>query len=322
LTRYETIDATTISQKILSAVIKTGNRFGKNYILDVLLGKNTQKIRRNNHDKLSVFGIASQWREDELGQMIIQLLHKGVLMKTEDRYPVISLSPKGKIWLAERRTIRLRKPTPDQFGKEYSERREPDHDRQLFTKLREARKELADKNNVPPFVIFGDTSLQQMATYYPTTKEKLGVIHGVGQAKMEKYGDRFLAVINEYVKEKSITPPDMPAKKMPKRSKKPVIRQVGRYRKTKELIGKKVEIERIAKHQDIKTDTVVNHIEKLLDAGEKLDLEYLKLPRDRYQEIKKAFDREGDEFLKPVFEALEGKYSYPELKLVRVIKDY
>ena len=91
------------------------------------------------------------------------------------------------------------------------------------------------------------------------------------------------------------------------------------FLKTKELLIKKIALDRIAKHQKLSVDTVVNHIEKLIDAGEKLDLEYLKLPSNRYEVMRKAFKVCGQEKLKPVFEYLDKKYSYDELKITRVL---
>ncbi len=321
LTEQETIDATIITQKILSCILKTNSRFGKNYILDVLLGKNTQRSRRNNHDRLSVFGIARDWPEDELGQIITKLIQAGFINKTGDKYPVLIITRKAKTFLENQETLELSKPRSDIKTKQKQDKQIPDYNQELFSRLRETRKKLADKANVPPFVIFGDQSLQQMAGYLPQTEEEFGRINGVGEAKLEKYGPVFLEVIKNFTQERGITPPGLPPELSFTSAREPRIRAVQRYEKTRALLNKKIPVADIAKHQNLKHSTIVNHIEKLLDSDVDLDLEYLKLPREKYQEIKSAFDTIGDEFLKPVFEYLEGEYNYDDLRLVRVIKE-
>ncbi len=321
LTEQETMDATIVTQKILSGILKTGSRFGKQYILEVLLGRNTQRIKRNGHDRLSVFGIARDWSEDDLGRILNQLLRSGFISKTGEQYPTLSLTLKAKSFLENEETLELPKPVSDIKTKNKADAAPADYNQELFSQLREIRKKLAEEANVPPFVIFGDQSLQQMAAYLPRNREEFGRISGVGETKLEKYSPDFLAVINNFIQEKGITPPGMPSELSFTSSREPRMRAVQRYEKTKELIDKKIAVVDIAKNQNLKPATIVNHIERLLDAGAKLDLEYLKLPREKYQEIKNAFDAIGDEFLKPVFEYLEGKYNYDDLRLVRVIKD-
>ena len=321
LTEQETLDATVIIQKILSCILKTGSRFGKNYVLEVLLGKNTQRIRRNGHDQLSVFGLARDWPEEELGQIMIQLLRSDLLSKTGDSYPVLALTRKGKTFLKNRETIELPKPRADIKTKKKEREEDLDYNQELFSRLRELRKKLAEAANLPPFVIFGDQSLQQMAAYMPQTREEFGRINGVGETKLKKYADDFLQVITGFLKEKGMAPPGMPSHLEFNSDREPRLQAGRKYAKTRELLNKKIPLKDIAKHQNLKPDTIVNHIERLLDAGANLDLEYLKLPRGKYEEIKTAFDTIGDEFLKPVFQYLEGKYDYEDLRLVRVIKE-
>jgi ATP-dependent DNA helicase RecQ len=319
LTEKEMFDATEITQKILSAVLRTNSRFGRNYIMDVLLGKNIQKIKINNHDKLSVFGLAKGMPENELGQIIRQLTDKGFLLKAGGQYATLSLSRKAADFLKNNEKLELVKPIFEiepKSGKAKTEER--DYDLKMFEVLRALRKKIASAENVPPFVVFGDTSLREMAYYFPSDKTEFSLIIGVGAAKLEKYGDVFLEEINNFVEKNNIKAPARPAVSE-KYSVKTVIRKREFYDKTKELLIKKMPIGQIAKSQDIKANTVVNHIEKLIDAGEKIDLEYLKLPSDRYKTMADAFSECGDERLKPVFEHLGEKYSYDELRLVRVL---
>jgi ATP-dependent DNA helicase RecQ len=314
LTDQEKIDATKLVQKIMSTILKTGSRFGRNYIIDILLGKNTQKIRINKHDNLSVYGIVINHDADELGQIIKQLIDRNYILKSSGQYPTLSLSRKGIEFLNNNEKIELVKPTIDKKLKAKSSKQELDYNRELFEKLRSLRKEISVKENVPPFIIFGDNSLQEMAYYYPQNTEDFAKISGVGTAKLKNYGEAFIDLISGFSKKNSII-----AKQRDTTTPTVIVRQKRFNTKTLELLKKKIPVNKIAKHQDLKINTIINHIEKIIDAGEQVDLEYLKLPRDRYEVMKSAFSECGDERLKPVFEHLKGKFDYEELRLARVL---
>ena len=311
----EKIDATIIAKKIISCIARTNNRFGAKYISDILLGKNIQKIKINRHDQLSVFGIIKDFDEAELLQIIKQLIGLDYIFKNEGQYPTLNITKKGATFLQSKDTLELNKPVSDISSAK--QKIDLDFNPELFYELRELRKNIAQEENVPPFVIFGDRSLQEMAYYFPRTKEDFSHISGVGDKKLTQYGDIFLNVIINFAKNNNIKP-------IPIVSKNKIIIKTVKIKtkfnfKTKALIIKKIPIKRIAKIQNLKPDTIVNHLEKLIDSGEKLDLEYLKLPKDDYENIKNAFMECGDEKLKPVFEHLKEKYPYDEIKLVRVL---
>ncbi len=314
-TEKEKIDATIIVKKILSCIARTHNRFGAKYINDILLGKNIQKIKINRHDQLSVFGIVKDFSENELLQIIRQLTNMNYIFKTEGQYPILNITKKGAAFLQSKEKLELNKPVGDISS--IKQKIDLNFNLELFNELRELRKGLAQKENVPPFVVFGDRSLQEMAYYFPQTKEDFGHISGVGDKKLTQYGDIFLSVIANFSKNNNIEP--IPLANKNKTIIKTVTIKTKFNFKTKELIIKKIPIKRIAKIQNLRSDTIINHLEKLIDAGEKLDLEYLKLPRDNYETIKNAFIECGDEKLKPVFEYLKEKYPYDEIKLVRIL---
>jgi ATP-dependent DNA helicase RecQ len=318
LLERETYDATIAAQKILSAVARTENRFGKNYIIDVLLGKKNQKVLRNGHDQLTVFGIIDDLSVSELGQIINRLVDVGYLLKSEGEYATLTLTRKGIEFLQGDDSFEIvRLKSAPQVG--VARQGELEYNQELFEQLRALRKHLADEANVPSFVIFGDVSLQEMASYFPCTEDDFLRIAGVGVKKLEKFGTIFLQTIKEFATKNNITSRAIPDKKS---EPAPVVVREHvstAYAMTRHLLIKKTSIERMAKHQNLKPLTIINHIEKMIDAGEKLDLEYLKLPLNRYNMIKSAFEECGDERLKPVFEYLRGEYDYDELRLVRVL---
>lgn len=318
----EKIDATEIAKKILSAVLRTEERFGKNHIINVLSGKNSQAIKRHGHDKLSVHGIVKDFSDDEIGQIIKSLLDRNYIRKNDGQYPTLAITKKGASFLQGNEKLELAKPRADIII-DKKIKGTIDFDNELFEKLRELRKSIASEQNVPPFVIFGDKALQEMAHYFPTDKENFATISGVGEKKLLKYADTFIEAINNYLKEDNINVEEVQLRK-----KVQLINKVSNsssqsyYQKTIELLKKKTPVERIAKNQGRAIDTIINHIEKILDDNPNFDVEYLKLPRDRYENIKQAFTKADDERLKPVFETLKEKYSYDEIKLVRSLIKY
>ncbi len=200
-----TFDGTEIAQKILSCVLRTGQRFGVSYVLDVLKGSHSQAIVDRKHDALSVYGIVKkEFSKDELRQIISQLLAKRLLVKTEGEYPIVQVSESGRLWLSERKSISLLRPDAARAaGKQTPPKKiigeDPvTYDRELFELLRALRKSIAEEKNVPPFIIFGDRTLQQMATYYPQSEPSLANIFGVGAQKLKAFGPRFLACITSY----------------------------------------------------------------------------------------------------------------------------
>jgi ATP-dependent DNA helicase RecQ len=199
-------DATEITQKILSCIVRTDQRFGINHIIQVLQGKNTKNIRKWSHENLSVYGIAKEYKNEELEHIISSLLEKNYIQKEEGQYPTLSLNTSGIDFLKNKETLLLPKPPEEEVAKIISNKVVADDcNMDLFELLRKIRTTLASKEQLPPYMIFGDKTLQQMASIYPTNKEKLLTIHGVGNQKIEKYGDIFLQEIQEYVSDNNIS---------------------------------------------------------------------------------------------------------------------
>jgi ATP-dependent DNA helicase RecQ len=210
----EMFDAAVAAKKIMSAVIKTGSRFGKNYVVDVLLGKKNQKVLANQHDKLSVFGIAADLSANDLGQIFGQLVNLNFLRKSEGKYPVLSVTKSGAVFLQGNSPLKIPKIKVEPVIIERKrEKGDLDYNQDLFGKLRVLRKELADKAGVPAFVIFGNVSLQEMAYYFPRDMEEFSHISGVGAAKLKQFGKIFLSAINRFAKENSIVSKNIPDKK-------------------------------------------------------------------------------------------------------------
>ena len=196
-------DRTIEAQKFLSCVYRCDQRFGMRYIIDVLKGKNDDRIRRNHHDELSTYGIGGeltvkQWQE--LGQ---SLLHQDYLMESTDGYGTLSIGDRGMLVLKRQQEVtvpQLRTGKDDVAivqRKEVQELSEADEG--LFQHLRKLRKRLADLQSVPPYIIFSDRTLKAMAQEQPETLEEFGQLVGVGRKKLDQYGETFLNALDEFL---------------------------------------------------------------------------------------------------------------------------
>lgn len=204
----EEIDATETSHKILSAVIRTGERFGMNHVIDVLLGKNVKKVKDLGHDKLPVFGIERKYEKDELRDFMKSLIAKNLLVKSDGEYPTLRVSDQGRDVLKYRENVALPKPKTVKENKATIEKKRSedlDYDLDLFKELQGLRRGLANEKNVPSFVIFSDVSLREMSHYYPQSLNSFQHITGVGAMKLEQYGEKFLNVIRNYAEKNEKT---------------------------------------------------------------------------------------------------------------------
>jgi ATP-dependent DNA helicase RecQ len=218
ITPKEEFDATEVTNKILSTIVRTGERFGINHVADVLLGKNSVKVKDFGHQNLPVFGIEKEFQKEDLRHFMQLLQARGLLVKNDGQYPTLRVSEVGRNFLKQRETIALTKlstvekipkmrKVQTKSSKGISSRKaamDLEFDAILFEKLRVLRKKLADQKNVPPFIIFNDVALREMAHYLPQNMESFGKITGVGATKLEQYGEEFLGVIGSYVGEKEL----------------------------------------------------------------------------------------------------------------------
>ncbi len=203
-TPRELCEATEISNKILSAVIRTGERFGINHVTDVLLGKATPKVKSISHDKLSVFGIVKDFGKEEIRHFFVALLSRDLLMKNTGKYPTFAVTDAGRDFLKYREKNSLAKPMVVPKTAVRKKIGDLAFDADMFKELQILRKELANQKNVPPFVIFSDVSLREMSHYFPQSLESFQRITGVGAMKLTQYGDQFLKIIGNYARERRI----------------------------------------------------------------------------------------------------------------------
>ena len=194
----DTWDGTEAAQKALSAVFRTDQRFGVNHLIDVLQGSNTEKIRQFEHDKLSTFGIGQTLDINQWRSVFRQLVARGYISVDLERYGALRLEQKCRPLLKGEQQIELRRDSGKKAVARQTKTPLPeDINVGLWEALRECRRLFAEAQGVPPYVIFHDKTLREMAEQMPQNTSEFGLLTGVGERKLEKYSEAFLAVIQE-----------------------------------------------------------------------------------------------------------------------------
>ena len=198
-------DRTLEAQQLLSCVARLAQRherFGAAHIIDILRGSRSERILSRNHDELSVHGVGKKCTLNEWRALVRTLLHQGLVAETQDGYPVLSLNAESWLVLKGQRSVKVPRAAPPASSARRERTSAADaslggEDKALFEVLRRLRKELADSQGLPPYVIFHDATLREMAQQRPTTLAEFARIRGIGEAKLSRYGERFIEAIRQ-----------------------------------------------------------------------------------------------------------------------------
>ena len=303
----ETWDGTESAQKALSCIYRTGQRFGVNYIIDVLTGKDDERIQKNQHDKLSTFGIGQELIATEWRAVFRQLIAMGFIDADIESYGALKLTEKARPLLRGDQTLLCRhQAKPDMSSSNSSKKKKSDlhsADEALFTKLRDKRLEIAQTMGVPPYIIFHDSTLQQMARERPANLNTMSHISGVGEKKLNRYGSDFLKIIVE-----NPLPPLLDNQLS------------NTINDTLLLYHQGASLESIASKRELNLSTVFSHLAEAIEVGILDARDVLPIDNDQYDEIVNAMEMLADESsnkLKPVYEALDQAYDYGILKCVQ-----
>jgi ATP-dependent DNA helicase RecQ len=298
-------DGTESAQKALSCIYRTEQRFGVNYIVDILHGKTDERILRNGHDKLSTFGIGKDTVVTEWRSLFRQLIALGYVDIDVERHGALCLTEKcrgilrGEQRLELRKQIKQEKITPDKKQKTAVR----PQDQPLWDALRSLRTALAEEAGVPPYVIFHDATLQEMVKQRPSTEQDMNRISGVGGQKLARYGKLFLAEISQYPLSELLNN-----------------RLSATVNETLVLYQQGIEIEKIAQQRNVKTSTIYTHLADAIEVG-LLDVhEVTGLSKSEFDEIVFVLESQEDlqkGRLKPVYDELAGEYDYGVLKCVQ-----
>jgi len=315
-----TFDGTVAAQKFLSCVYRVRERtrhgVGINHITEILTGGESEKLRRWGHHDLSTYGIGREHSRPEWAAIGRELIRIGYLRQTTEKFSVLELTAEGGAALRERRTVTLTRPVSAPPAPA-SRAGEIACDETLFERLRLLRKRLADERGVPPYIVFSDVTLRQLARQYPADEAAFAGISGVGDKKRREFGTAFLAEIAAYLQayprqmfaDDAFVQPVATAE----------ARRAGLHDSvfsTLRLFLDGKTIDQIATERSLTPGTITGHLADAIEAGETVDLSGLFTPGEK-REVAAAFKQAGLGSLGPVFEALGGRYDYPRLRLAR-----
>jgi ATP-dependent DNA helicase RecQ len=303
LSPVETWDATVVAQKALSAVHRTGQRFGVVYLVDVLLGKDNERIRRFGHDRLSVYGIGNELDSHQWRSVFRQLIANNLLSVDIDGHGNLLLTESCRPVLRGEQTLMLRKETRQAKSARKGRKTfntSKASDSLLWEALRTCRKQLAEASSVPPYVIFHDATLVEMVERQPQNREQFSRITGVGESKLDKYADDFLAVILSHIEQSGSGKTDTVAESL-------------------RLFKSGLDIKVIAEQRNIKPSTVYSHLATCIEQGEIKLKDVVEITDQEVTAIQEAIlaTEDGELKLRPVYDALDGMFEYEVLRCVR-----
>jgi len=296
----ETWDATVAAQKALSCVHRTGQRFGVNYLIDVLRGSDADRIKQFGHEKLTTYGIGKEHTAVEWRTLYRQLISHGLLSVDLEGHGGLRLTNESRPVLRGETQLLLRKLTKKlSSGKQRSKTpfgKAADTD--FWNALRDKRKQLAETQGIAAYMIFHDATLMEMVDRRPQTLEQLGLISGVGAKKLEAYGDEFLSVITQFEGTSSDDINDSTAE-------------------TIKLVCDGMKPLEIAHKRDLTLNTVYTHLANAIAQSE-IELEdVVELDEKSLKAIRFAIEQCDDDKLKPVYDALDGEFDYGVLRCVK-----
>jgi ATP-dependent DNA helicase RecQ len=304
--------------KILNAVKEVKQKFKPDHITNFMVGKETNNIKAYKHNTLDMFGIGKNESADFWNTIVRRALVLGLLDKDIENYGLLKVSEKGEEFLKNPESIMISK-DHDYEGRDdesFEGKQGGTVDEELLSILKDLRKKVAKEEGLPPFVIFQDFSLEDMATQYPINQEELQNVMGVGKGKAQKFGDKFIKLIKQYVEEKDIIrAQDMVVKSIVNKSGLKVAIIQG--------IDRQLPLEDIASSKGIEMTELLNEIESIVQSGTKLNLDYYinqVIDEDKQDDIYDYFLEEAES--ESVDEALnelgEDEFTEEDVRLMRI----
>ncbi|MEQ1738778.1 MAG: DNA helicase RecQ [Methyloglobulus sp.] len=305
----ETWDGTLAAQQALSCIHRTEQRFGVAYLVDVLLGKATERIIRFGHHNQSTYGIGKQLEEKQWHSVFRQLVARGLVAVDFENFGALRLTEECRPILRSEQQLMLRKDIQVEKIKggklAKTTHKNKSANSLLWDALRNKRRELAELQDVPPYIIFHDACLMSMMEHKPSTLAQLSRLPGVGERKLELYGTQFLAIIREY-DEVNSSASDTASESV-------------------ELFKLGFSIPKIAEKRSLQESTVYGHLAQYLEQGQLLLSDVVELPEQEIRRIEEIIINLPDDqknALKPVYESLDGAYNYGVLRCVRAALQY
>ncbi len=292
-------------------------KFKSEYVIDVMLGKETSEIKSYMHDQLEVFGCQEAEDEKLLSAVIHQAIIAGYIDKDIENYGLLKVTSKGRSFLKKPQSFKVVE------DNEYND--DVDDvmlkgggacavDPELYSILKDLRKKRAKSEELPPYVIFQDVSLEAMATTYPITMEELQTIPGVGAGKAKRYGAEFLKVIKAHVEENEIErPEDLRVRTVANKSKLKISIIQG--------IDRKIALDELAESKGLDFSELLDEVEAIVYSGTKINIDYFLdevIDEDHLEDIFEYFKESESDDLEAAIQELGGEYTEEEIRLVKI----
>ena len=302
---------------VLETIITVKEKFKAEHIVDIIMGEETREVCDYKHDELDLFG-SGKFESAALWHSVIrQAMLAGYIDKEIENYGVLKVTAEGRKFLENPKSFKI---TRDDEFEEEEEETSPQKassfaaDETLFAMLKDLRKKMAKQLQLPPYVIFQDPSLESMATTYPITMEELQNIAGVGAGKAKKYGEEFLKLIRQHVKENEIErPEDLRVRTTPNKSKLKVF--------IIQAIDRKISLEDIANSKGLDFDELLDEIEAIVNSGTKINIDYFindYIDPDKAEDIFEYFKESQTDDIDTAMTELGGDYTEEEIRLIRI----
>jgi ATP-dependent DNA helicase RecQ len=320
-------EAQTVAKKILSCVYRVNESFGIAHVAAILRGADTAAIRERGHDKLSTYGLLKDHSQRELADWVGQLVGLRLIDQTAGEYPILKLNARSWEVMKDQRAARLRYTTGHEKaraadGTAHAGRRPSKAeaaswegvDRDLFEALREVRQKLAEARGVPPYLVFGDATLRELARVRPSSLEKLPGIYGIGEAKFRDFGQAFFEALDAACRSRSLDrdqtagPGQAASGEKDRRPNSTAEHAVGLYRHG-------ATIDDVVRQTNRARSTAVEYLCNFLRAEPPASVSRW-ISNDIYRQVSEVAARVGADRLKPIFDALEGKFTYDEIRIV------
>ena len=312
------VEAQELLCTLLETVIAVKENFKSDYLLNVILGKATSEVLAHQHDELETFGTGAGDDEKTWNAVVRQALIAGYIEKDVENYGIIKITAAGKKYLKSPKSFKI---VEDRDFEEEENEEMPMRgggtvvvDPALFSMLKDLRKKVSKKHDLPPYVIFQDPSLEAMATTYPITLDELRNIPGVGEGKAKRYGQEFVDLIRRHVEENEIErPEDMRVRTVANKSKMKV--------SIIQSIDRKVALDDIAVAKGIEFDELLDEVESIVYSGTKLNIDYFLeevLDDDKVDDIYEYFKESETDDIEEAIDELGDDYTEEEIRLVRI----
>lgn len=311
------VEAKELLSAVLEAISTLKEKFKADYIVNILVGNETSEIESFKHNELEIFGSGQDEDEKTWNAVIRQALIAGYLLKDIENYGLLKITDKGKAFMENPVSFKITE--DNEFEDEVEETPVRGGascavDPALYSMMKDLRKKLSKRLQVPPFVIFQDPSLEAMATTYPITLEELQNIPGVGAGKAKRYGKEFIELIKRHVEENEIErPEDLRVRTVANKSKLKV--------SIIQRIDRKVALDEIASSNGLEFSELLDEVEAIVYSGTRINIDYFVnevMDEDHVEDIYEYFKDSETDDLEDAIEELGGDYTEDEIRLVRI----